>query len=67
LSLQLLQNALILINTTMMDKVIIEEQFLSRMTKEDRRSVTPLFTSNTNPYGDVHFDFTKPSFLKAAA
>ena len=36
------------------------------MEKDDFRALTPLFTSNINPYGDFHLDFDKPSFLDAA-
>jgi hypothetical protein len=36
------------------------------MEREDYRALTPLFTSNINPYGVFTVDFDKPSFLMAA-
>jgi TnpA family transposase len=66
LSLHLLQNVLILCNTIMMDRVIMEDGFLQRMTAEDKRSTSPLFTRNANPYGTMILDLEKPSFLEVA-
>ena len=34
--------------------------------EKDYRALTPLFTSNINPYGVFTVDFDKPSFLMAA-
>lgn len=67
LSLHLLQNALILANTLMLESVLDEDRFAGRMEPEDYRALTPLFTSNVNPYGDFTLDFDKPSFLEKAA
>jgi hypothetical protein len=36
------------------------------MERADYRALTPLFTSNINPYGVFTVDFDKPSFLMAA-
>lgn len=66
LCLHLLQNAVILVNTLMVERVFEYEAFGERMTKEDFRALTPLFTSNINPYGVSRLDFDKPSFLVAA-
>ena len=63
-SLHLLQNAMVLANTLMVENVL-DRQLLERMNQEDLRSLTPLFTSNINPYGDFELDLTKPSFLEA--
>jgi hypothetical protein len=30
----------------------------------DMNAMTPLFTSNVNPYGDINLDINKPSFLE---
>lgn len=62
LSIHLLQNALVLANTMMVERVL-GEGLLERMVPEDFRAMTPLFTSNTNPYGDFHLNLSKPSFL----
>jgi hypothetical protein len=51
----------------MMDKIIVKEGLLAKMEKEDKNSLTPLFTVNSNPYGDINFDFSKPSFLLEVA
>ncbi len=66
LCLQLLQNAVILTNTVMIERVLHEEGLLGRMDDEDLRALTPLFTANVNPYGDFTLDLDKPSFLEAA-
>jgi TnpA family transposase len=66
LCLQLLQNALILANTRMVERVLVAHDLMPRMEPEDLRALTPLFTSNVNPYGDFHLDLDKPSFLEAA-
>lgn len=66
LCLHLLQNALILINTIMVERVLHEDNMLSRLQPEDRNSLTPLFTLNINPYGYFSLDFEKPSILEAA-
>jgi hypothetical protein len=36
------------------------------MESENYRAITPLFTSNINPYGVFTVDFEKPPFLMAA-
>jgi len=60
---QLLQNAVILINTILTERVLNKKNILRRMKTDDFRALTPLFTSNINPYGDLHLDLEKPSFL----
>jgi TnpA family transposase len=66
LCLHLLQNALILVNTIMVERVLHEEGMLHRMQPEDLNALTPLFTLNINPYGYFSLDFEKPSVLEAA-
>ncbi len=66
LCLHLLQNAVILSNTIMIDRVIQSENLLDVMTVKDKLSLNPLYTSNFNPYGGLNLDFDKPSFLEAA-
>jgi hypothetical protein len=29
-----------------------------------KNAMTPLFTSNINPFGDIHLDINRPSFLE---
>jgi TnpA family transposase len=64
LCLHLLQNALILVNTIMVERVLFEENIIQRMQPEDYNSLTPLFTLNINPYGYFSLDFEKPSILE---
>ena len=66
LCLHLLQNALILVNTLLIEKIIDEHGFINRMEPEDFRALTPLFTSNINPYGDFDLNLYKPSILEVA-
>jgi TnpA family transposase len=66
LSLHLVQNALIMVNTLMLERVLKDDGFLQRMGPEDYRALTPLFTSHVNPYGDFFLDLDKPSFLEVA-
>jgi TnpA family transposase len=64
LCLHLLQNAIVLANTVMLERVLYDDGFLTRLKKDDLEALTPLFTSNVNPYGDIRIDLTKPSFLE---
>jgi TnpA family transposase len=67
LCLQLLQNAIVLVNTVMVERVLENSGLMERMSDEDRRALTALFTLNVNPYGGFTLDLEKPSFLKEAA
>ncbi len=66
LSLHLLQNCLVLINTILVEQMIEEKKLLEKLSLEDLRAITPLFYSHINPYGSFDLDLNKPSFLKAA-
>jgi len=56
LALHLLQNSLVYINTLMLQQVLSEEAWEDRLTREDRRGVTPLFYGHINPYGIFPLD-----------
>ena len=56
LTLHLLQNSLVYINTLMLQQVLSEEAWEDRLTREDRRGVTPLFYGHINPYGIFPLD-----------
>ena len=56
LALHLLQNALIYINTLMVQQVLSTGDWEARLTMEDRRGLTPLFHGHINPYGTFHLD-----------
>jgi TnpA family transposase len=66
LSLQLLQNCLMLINTILVERTIEQEALWGRLSVEDLRALTPLFHGHINPYGQFSLDLARPSFLKAA-
>jgi hypothetical protein len=61
-----LQNAVILANTAVIERIFEQEAFEKDMEREDYRPLTPLLTSNIYPYGVFTVDFDKPSFLMAA-
>ena len=64
--LHLLQNALVLVNTVMLERVLYDNDYIhkDKMDAVDMNAMTPLFTSNVNPYGDINLDINKPSFLE---
>ena len=66
LSLQLLQNCLMLINTILVERTIEREGLWERLSAEDLRALTPLFHGHINPYGQFALDLNRPSFLEAA-
>ncbi len=51
LTLHLVQNCLVYINTLMLQEVLAEDGWLERMNPEDLRALTPLIYSHVNPYG----------------
>ena len=64
LCIMLLQNALVLVNTLLVDRVVEEKELASSLTQADKRALTPLFTQNVNPYGDFELDLERPSILE---
>lgn len=58
LSLQLLQNCLVYMNTLMVQEVLYDnnQYWLKKMTPEDFRGITPLFYHHVNPYGTFELD-----------
>jgi hypothetical protein len=56
LSLHLLQNSLVYINTLMLQQVVAEQAWEERLTRHDRRGITPLFYGHINPYGIFPLD-----------
>ena len=55
-ALHLLQATLVHINTLLLQQVLAEPEWASRLTDADLRGLTPLFWSNINPYGTFHLD-----------
>ena len=56
LSLHLLQNSLVYINTLMLQQVLEQPQWLERMTDRDWQSLSPLFWQHINPYGEFNLN-----------
>ncbi len=56
LCLHLLQNCLVLINTLMMQRVLIEPTWQERLTERDYQALTPLIYNHVNPYGRFDLD-----------
>jgi hypothetical protein len=59
LSLHLLQISLVYTNTLMLQQVIHDQAWGSRLQTDDLRALTPLFYAHVNPYGDFKLDFQK--------
>jgi TnpA family transposase len=49
--LHLLQVCLVYINTLLIQEVLIDQDLFNKLTKEDKRAITPLIHSHINPYG----------------
>lgn len=56
LSLHLLQQCLVYINTLMIQSVLASPRWRHRLTAEDRRALCPLIYSHINPYGRFDLD-----------
>ena len=58
LALHLLQNAMVYINTLMIQRVLSEKDWRGRMTAEDFRGLMPLIYGHLSPYGTFVLDMT---------
>jgi TnpA family transposase len=58
LTLQLLQNCVVYVNTVMFQEILEEPAWMKRMTKADLRALTPLVYHHINPYGQFPLDLT---------
>jgi TnpA family transposase len=56
LTLHLLQNVLVYINTLMIQRVLSEPAWAIRLTPEDLRALTPLIYGHISPYGTFRLD-----------
>ena len=56
LALHLLQNALVYINTLMLQRVLGEAAWATRLTVADLRALTPLLYGHVSPYGHFLLD-----------
>lgn len=55
-ALHLLQSCLVYVNTLMLQRVLEEQAWRSRMTEADLRGLTPLVWSHVSPYGTFDLD-----------
>jgi len=68
LSLHLLQNCLIYINTLIIQQLFDEDpSWHSVFSEHDFRALTPLFYEHINPYGDINLDMSSRLGLRMAA
>ena len=56
LSLHLLQNCMVYINTLMVQQVLARPKWKGRLTPRDLHALTPLFWGHVNPYGRFDLD-----------
>jgi TnpA family transposase len=56
LALHLLQNAMVYVNTLMIQRVLSETEWMGRMTAEDFRGLMPLIYGHISPYGTFLLD-----------
>ena len=59
LSLHLLQASLVFVNTLMIQQVLQDSQWFSRMTDRDWQALTPLIYHHVNPYGTFELDMAQ--------
>lgn len=67
LALHLLQISLVYVNTLMIQQVLNEPSWLSRMKLKDFRALTPLIYSHVNPYGIFELDMNTRLPIEVAA
>ncbi len=72
LCLHILQLSMVYINTLLLQQILIESDWLPRMTTADKRAISPLLTEHINPYGrflldmDTRLPINLPQFGQAA-
>ena len=67
LSLHLVQNCLVYVNTRMLQSVLGDGAWAARMTPEDHRALSPLGHAHINPYGRFEIDLGSRLDFAAAA
>jgi len=63
--LQILQSCLGYINTLMIQDTLAEPEWAGRLGDADRRGLTPLFTVNMTPYGEIQLNLDRRLNLAA--
>lgn len=59
LSLHLLQNCLVYINTLMLQNILSDRKWFDLMKPEDFRALTPLIYTHVNPYGTFRLNMSE--------
>ena len=67
LSLHLLQNCMVFINTIMLQNILSDTKWYEIMTPEDFRALTPLIYTHVNPYGTFKLDMNDRLQLEEGA
>ncbi|HNZ54508.1 MAG TPA: Tn3 family transposase, partial [bacterium] len=67
LSLHLLQNCLIYINTLMIQEVLSQDEWAGKMQPEDLRALTPLIYQHVNPYGIFNLNMSERIPIKTGS
>ncbi|WP_338145719.1 Tn3 family transposase [Streptomyces scabichelini] len=67
LALHLLQSSLVHVNTMLVQRVLADPKWASKLTEADRRALSPLFWTHVNPYGRFELDMTSRLDLDLAA
>ena len=67
LCVRILQAALVYLNTLMVQDVLADQTWADRLTAEDRRGLTPLFSAHVAPCGEVRLDMGRRLPLHGAA
>ena len=57
--LQILQSCLGFINTLMIQDTLADPEWVGKLGDADRRGLTPLFTVNVTPYGEIQFNLDR--------
>lgn len=56
LCLHILQLSMVYINTLLLQQILVESEWLVRMTLADKRAISPLINEHINPYGQFPLD-----------
>lgn len=59
LCLHLVQSSLVYINTLLLQQIIKETDFITKLTLEDKRAITPLFYHHVSQYGLYSLDMNE--------
>ncbi|NGO71269.1 Tn3 family transposase, partial [Streptomyces boncukensis] len=58
LALHLVQSSLVHVNTLLLQEILAEPKWASKLTDADRRALSPLFWTHVNPYGRFELDMS---------